>query len=149
MKGCIKLPGDTNMMRAAVKSNILGCLNSRLYSLLLHYPLLMSDHDLNLATTTSIEQLLDLLDRKIANPTNDDLQEQFFNDVLGYLLTTSSEHWWCDDRERLIAQESLWLFSLPDHPSISHYKEKLSKQLRSCRRCLVYYYGTKPVLRKR
>ncbi|KAI7884330.1 hypothetical protein K492DRAFT_143014 [Lichtheimia hyalospora FSU 10163] len=108
----------------------------------------MSDHELNFATT-SIEQLLDLLDRKIANPTNDDIQEQFFNDVLGYLLTTSSEHWWCDDRERLITQESLWLFSLPDHPSISHYKEKLSNQLRNCRKCLVYYYGAKPVLRKR
>ncbi|KAI9319888.1 AAA domain-containing protein [Dichotomocladium elegans] len=93
-----------------------------------------------------IRKLLELLERKNANPNNVDLETQFFNEMLGYLLSSSTTHWWCDDMERPIARESLWLFSLPDHEHIIKYKEKLSSQLQSCTRCLQHYYASKPAL---
>ncbi|KAI9490861.1 hypothetical protein BDB00DRAFT_835720 [Zychaea mexicana] len=69
--------------------------------------------------------------------------------MLDYLLNYSSDHWWCSQIELPIAQESMWLFSLPDHAHITKYKERLTLQLRTCTRCLHDYYASKPMLRKR
>lgn len=106
-------------------------------------------HDQSVRSDRRLRELLDLLARKNASPFDAAVESQFYNDMLAYLLTSSSSHWWCTEAENTIAQESLWLFSLPDHESIQKYKQKLAEQLSSCVACVEQYHLSKPSLRER
>ncbi|KAI8350314.1 SEN1 N terminal-domain-containing protein [Choanephora cucurbitarum] len=95
------------------------------------------------------QKILTLLRQKQKEPSNNDLETEFFNAALEYLLNTSTDHWWCNKSLLPIAQESLWLFSLPDHDPIIQYKTKLNNQLKTCTHCVEHYQSSKSNIRKR
>jgi hypothetical protein len=99
--------------------------------------------------TPQLQGVLDLLEQKQKNPGNSDVETNFFNEALEYLLTTTVNHWWCTNATLPIARESLWLFSLPDHDPIVQYKTKLNKQLKSCTYCVQAYQTSKRSVKKR
>ena len=96
-----------------------------------------------------LQGVLDLLEKKEHNPGNNDIETEFFNDALKYLLQSSVDHWWCTKATLPIARESLWLFSLPDHDPIVQYKNKLNTQLQSCTYCVQAYQTSKRFVRER
>ncbi|RCI05707.1 hypothetical protein CU098_012281, partial [Rhizopus stolonifer] len=96
-----------------------------------------------------LKEILALLERKQNNPGDADIETDFFNVALKYLLSPTANHWWCTKTTQPIAQESLWLFSLPDHDPIVQYKQKLNNQLQSCTTCVEIYQTSKPVIRKK
>ncbi|KAG0190960.1 DEAD-box type RNA helicase [Apophysomyces sp. BC1034] len=93
--------------------------------------------------------LLDLIKQRDSQPGNNEIESQLYNDILIYLLSDSSDHWWCADATLPIARESLWLFSLPDHEHIVKYKAKLNNQLAHCMGCARSYHLSKRILRTR
>lgn len=94
-------------------------------------------------STNKLEVVLKLLQEKQNNPGNNDIETNFFNEALEYLLLPSVNHWWCTTATLNIARESLWLFSLPDHDPIVKYKKKLNMQLSTCTDCLHAYHSSK------
>ncbi|CEP07406.1 hypothetical protein, partial, partial [Parasitella parasitica] len=98
---------------------------------------------------SQLEKVLDLLEEKQKNPGNSDVETNFFNKALEYLLLASVNHWWCTDATLPIARESLWLFSLPDHDPIVQYKKKLNAQLSACTNCVQAYQTSKKSVKER
>lgn len=96
-----------------------------------------------------LEEVLDLLEKKQQNPSNTDLETNFFNKALEYLLLSTVNHWWCTDATLPLARESLWLFSLPDHDPIVQYKKKLNAQLSFCTCCVQAYQSSKQFVKER
>lgn len=99
--------------------------------------------------STQLQGVLDLLEQKQNNPGDTDIETNFFNKALEYLLTNTVEHWWCTKTTLPIARESLWLFSLPDHDPIIQYKKKLNSQLQSCTYCVQAYQTSKQCVKQR
>lgn len=98
---------------------------------------------------SQLEQVLNLLEEKQQNPGNSDIETNFFNKALEYLLLGTVNHWWCTNATLPIARESLWLFSLPDHDPIVQYKKKLDSQLSSCTYCVQAYQTSKESVKER
>jgi hypothetical protein len=99
--------------------------------------------------TPQLQGVLDLLEKKQNSPGNTDVETDFFNEALQYLLMSTVNHWWCTNSTLPIARESLWLFSLPDHDPIVQYKTKLNSQLNSCTYCVQAYQTSKQFVRQR
>lgn len=100
-------------------------------------------------STSQLQGVLDLLEKKRNNPGDTDVETNFFNEALEYLLTSTVNHWWCTEATLPIARESLWLFSLPDHDPIVKYKKKLDTQLQTCTYCVQAYQTSKQYVRQR
>ncbi|GAN07711.1 hypothetical protein MAM1_0172d07213 [Mucor ambiguus] len=98
---------------------------------------------------SQLQEVLNLLEEKQKNPGNADVETNFFNKALEYLLTSTVNHWWCTNATLPIARESLWLFSLPDHDPIVKYKKKLNTQLSSCTYCVQAYQNSKQSVKAR
>ncbi|KAF1805165.1 SEN1 N terminal-domain-containing protein [Mucor lusitanicus] len=98
---------------------------------------------------SQLQKVLDLLEEKQQNPGNADIETNFFNKALEYLLASTVNHWWCTNATLPIARESLWLFSLPDHDPIVKYKQKLNTQLSSCTYCVQAYQNSKQSVKAR
>lgn len=98
---------------------------------------------------SQLQEVLNLLEEKQQNPGNADVETNFFNKALEYLLASTVNHWWCTNATLPIARESLWLFSLPDHDPIAKYKKKLNTQLSSCTYCVQAYQNSKQSVKAR
>ncbi|EPB85292.1 hypothetical protein HMPREF1544_07906 [Mucor circinelloides 1006PhL] len=98
---------------------------------------------------SQLQEVLNLLEEKQQNPGNADVETNFFNKALEYLLSSTVNHWWCTNATLPIARESLWLFSLPDHDPIVQYKKKLNTQLSSCTYCVQAYQNSKQSVKAR
>lgn len=96
-----------------------------------------------------LQGVLILLETKQKNPGDSNVETQFFNEALEYLLSSSVTHWWCTNSTLPIARESLWLFSLPDHHPIVQYKKKLDNQLKTCTYCVQAYQTSKLFVKQR
>lgn len=96
-----------------------------------------------------LEGVLNLLEKKQQSPGDSNVETQFFNEALEYLLSSSVKHWWCTNSTLPIARESLWFFSLPDHDPIVQYKNKLDNQLKTCIYCVQAYQTSKLFVKDR
>lgn len=103
----------------------------------------------NRNNTSQFQGVLDLLEQKRNSPGESEVETNFFNEALEYLLTSTVNHWWCTKATLPIARESLWLFSLPDHDPIVQYKKKLNSQLQSCTYCAQAYQTSKQCVKQR
>lgn len=103
----------------------------------------------NKDNTPQLQVVLELLEKKQKSPKNSDVETNFFNEALEYLLSNSVQHWWCTGATLPIARESLWLFSLPDHDPVVQYKKKLDTQLTTCISCVQAYQTSKQSVRQR
>jgi hypothetical protein len=96
-----------------------------------------------------LQGVLNLLDKKQKDPGDSNVETQFFNEALQYLLSSTVTHWWCTESILPVARESLWLFSLPDHDPIVQYKNKLDDQLKTCTYCVQAYQTSKIFIKQR
>ncbi|KAL0092761.1 hypothetical protein J3Q64DRAFT_1229495 [Phycomyces blakesleeanus] len=97
---------------------------------------------------SALNSLIALLGERKEQPNDSELEARFYEQVIIYLLSDRSDHWWCDPSVAPIARESLWFFSLPEHENILQYKKKLSTQLQKCIHCVQEYHSSKKIVRQ-
>ncbi|KAI9006559.1 SEN1 N terminal-domain-containing protein [Phycomyces nitens] len=97
---------------------------------------------------SALNSLFAILAKRKQQPNDKELEAQFYDQVIIYLLSDLSDHWWCDSSVAPIARESLWFFSLPEHENIVEYKKKLSRQLQKCIHCVQEYHSSKKIVRE-
>ena len=88
-----------------------------------------------------------LLQRKLANPLDDTLNDEFLSHTITFFTSNGTDCMWC--KSPRITSELLWLFSLNDNDHLEWFKRVTTKCLQQCRACIEAYYKHRSMIMHR
>ena len=88
-----------------------------------------------------------LLQRKLANPLDDTLNDEFLSHTITFFTSNGTDCMWC--KSPRITSELFWLFSLNDNDHLEWFKRVTTKCLQQCRACIEAYYKHKSMIMHR